>query len=103
MTLVTQYQADLDVTEAARWLELLNTGSGDRFLSAVEDFLNDLPRTPRQFERVNRPPRGREVRQGQVRGYEFLVTYEVTATQLVVWSVGHARQRSQPWRRRLAP
>lgn len=104
MTLITRAEAWGDIYTAAGWLDDLNAGAGDPFLDAVDRCAADLLQRPRQFQRVNRPPRGREVRYGLIPGgSNFVITYEVTAAQIVVWSVGHAKQRSQPWRRRMRP
>jgi plasmid stabilization system protein ParE len=98
------YPAELDIDDAAAWLESINPGSGQQFAAAAQQMVNRLCATPRLYERVRRSPRGREVRQGLIPGgSNFVMTYEVTATEIVVWSVGHARQWSQPWRRRMAP
>jgi plasmid stabilization system protein ParE len=101
VTLYTDPRADEDVVEAGVWLEGLNPGSAASFVAALNLTLSRPLQNPRSFPRVNRSPRGREFRHGLVDGYLFLITYERTATQFVVWSVGHARQRSQPGRRRM--
>ena len=104
MTPLVTYQAELDIDEAAAWLESINPGTGQPFAAAAQQMVSRLCATPRVYDRVGRPPRGREVRQGLIPGgSNFVMTYEVTATQIVVWSVGHAKQRSQPWRRRMSP
>ena len=94
-------RADADLEAAADWLDGFTAGSGDRFLAAVRDALRRIGSQPGLHGKVYRPPRGREVRQGLMPGTVFVVTYEVTPTEIVVWSVGHAKQRSQPWRRRM--
>lgn len=103
MTVYTDPRADADLDELADWLDGINPNTGDPFLAAARATFRRLTATPGLFARVSRAPRGREVRQGQVPGYNLVVTYEVTATQTVIWSVHHARQRSQPWRRRMTP
>ena len=103
MTSFHRPEAEDDILVAARWLDTFNPGAGARFVEAVDACLLRLLSHPGLFVRVNRPPRGRVVRQGRIPGTVFVVTYEVTPTQLVVWSVGHARLLSQPWRKRMTP
>ncbi len=101
MTIYTDPRAADDIEAAAVWLDGINPGSGDLFYDAVDRTLATLLLNPRMYSRVSRPPRGREVRAAPVDGYQFTLTYELTTMQLVVWSVGHARARSQGWRQRM--
>ena len=90
-----------DLRVLAEWYEQQQFGLGDRLTDRVEEFVQARLNSPRLCGRVGRPPRGREVRVGLVRRFPVLVHYEVTATEVVVLSVIHARSRSRPWRRRL--
>jgi hypothetical protein len=63
--------------------------------------VQSLATHPRIYGRVARAPRGREIRQTRVPRFHALITYEVTATEVIILSVTPARSTRQPWRRRL--
>ncbi|MBA4189923.1 MAG: hypothetical protein C0467_18215 [Planctomycetaceae bacterium] len=83
------------------WYDQLNAGSGDTFFAAFEAALQRILVQPRGYGRVSRAPTGREVREALIRGYLVLITFEVTATEVVILSVTHARAARRPWRQRL--
>jgi plasmid stabilization system protein ParE len=90
-----------DAFDVAEWYDQQSSGTGDRFLAAIDQLVDDLARHPRLYGRVNRPPRGREIRQAPVPGFQYLATYEIIGNEVVVLSVTHGRSRRQPWRQRL--
>lgn len=96
-------EAILDVQFIAAWYNRQQSGLGDRFADAVEQFVADRLLQPRLFARDARAPPGREVREGMLRGFLFRMTYEVTDTEVVILSVVHARRRATLWRHRLGP
>lgn len=93
--------AQADVLDAADWYEQQSTGLGDRFFAAVDRTVGRIGRFPRVGWRVQRPPRGREIRETVVNGFPFLLAYEVTSSEIVVLSVTHDRSVRRPWRGRL--
>ncbi len=95
--------AILDVQDYALQYNLRQAGLGDRFADRVEEFAIALTVNPRLYRRVSRPPAGREIREGYLGRFPFLVHYEVTAAEVVILSVVHARSRHRPWRGRLGP
>jgi plasmid stabilization system protein ParE len=97
------FAALLDVQDYAVWYNGRQPGLGDRFADRVEEFAVALTANPRMCRRVSRPPAGREIREGYLGRFPFLVHYEVTATEVVILSVVHARSRFRPWRQRLRP
>ena len=92
--------AQAEVLDAADWYDQQTSGTGARFLTALDDLVAELTHHPRRFSRVSRPPLGRDIRRAQFRGFPFTAVYEVTAEVLIL-SVTHARSVRQPWRRRL--
>ena len=94
-------QALQDLLDLAQWYESQSPGSGDRVNDAVEARAAVVASQPRTHGRVACAPRGREVRVAVVRPFLVLLTYEVTATEVLILSVTHARSVRQPWRRRL--
>jgi plasmid stabilization system protein ParE len=92
-----------DIAEIVDWLDQQPLRLGTRFRGAVNALVNRLCTQPRLYGRVNRAPRGREVRVARVRRFSYLVHYEVTATEVVILSVTHTHRRSATWRQRLGP
>ena len=76
---------------------------GERFIATVEATVARIVMFPSAAGMVHRPPVGREIREVKVPRYDYIITYEVRPPEVVILSVGHAHQKSQPWRRRLRP
>jgi plasmid stabilization system protein ParE len=93
--------ARFDLFDLVDWYEAQVAGVGARFATAFDDTLQLVLANPRIFGRVNRAPGGREVRVGRISRFLVLMIYEVTATEVIVLSITHARSVRQPWRRRL--
>ena len=102
LPVIVRGAARVEATDAADWYEVQTPGDAARFLDGFVRFLADIGQNPGRYGRVRRPPAGHEVRQGLLRPFARLITYEVTVSHVIVLSVTHARQRSQPWRRRVS-
>lgn len=92
-----------DVADIVDWLDQQPLRLGTRFRAALNTLVNQLCQQPRLYGRVSRVPRGREVRVAPMRRFNYVVHYEVTATEVVILSVVHARRRAAEWRSRLGP
>ncbi|MBP3954514.1 type II toxin-antitoxin system RelE/ParE family toxin [Gemmata sp. G18] len=90
----------LDLLDLADFYEDRQPGLGGRVTDAVEARARDIGAQPHAAARV-RAPRNREIRACLVNPYLVTITYEVTATEVVILSVPHARSARRPWRRRL--
>jgi plasmid stabilization system protein ParE len=90
-----------EAIEAADWYDQQTPGLGVRFPAALDTLVAILTTHPRVYGRVRRAPAGREVREAMIPGFLYTAVYEVTATELVILSVTHARSRRRPWRGRL--
>jgi plasmid stabilization system protein ParE len=93
--------AQIDVLDAADEYDQQSPGAGDRFITAVDDMVARLTTHPRMYGRIARAPRRHEIRQARIRGFLYVAVYLVTATEVVILSVTHARSARNPWRRRL--
>lgn len=96
-------EATWDVIDIADWYDQQSPGLGTRFRSRLDALVARLCVQPRMYARIRGAPRGREIRVALMNGFPFLVHYEVTATEVVILSVVHARSRNRPWRHRLDP
>jgi plasmid stabilization system protein ParE len=90
-----------DLYDAADWYDARVPGLGDEFTNEVEAKVQDIVRMPRLYPRVEPRKRGREIRQALVRRFPYLVIYEVTATEVVIFAVVYARSSNRKWRRRI--
>ena len=95
--------ADDDLFDLAAWFDARSAGQGARFAAAMAAFITRVQTFPRMYGRARGASRGRDVRVGMPQRFPALVHYEVTATEVVILSVGHASRRAHPWRRRLGP
>ena len=93
--------ARFDLFDLVDWNDAQTAGAGTRLATEFDNTLRRVLAGPRGYGRVNRAPRGREIRVAPVRRFLVRMTYEVTATEVVILSVTHARSVRQPWRRRL--
>src|SRR5687768_12240790 len=91
----------LDLFDLQDWYDTQLPGLGARFATGFDNTLRRVLANPRLYGRVSRAPRNREVRVAPVHPFLALMTYELTATEVVILSVTHARSVHQPWRRRL--
>lgn len=78
-------------------------GLGEDMRLEVVALLIRLAAQPFVCAAIDRPPRGRDVRQGMTRRFPVLVLYEVFPTEIVVLAVTHAKARTRTWRQRLRP
>jgi plasmid stabilization system protein ParE len=90
-----------EAIDAADWYDQQTPGLGARFLAALDCLVATLATHPRMYARVRGAPAGREVREAMIPGFLFTAVYEVTATEVVILSVTHARRLRRPWRGRL--
>ena len=91
----------LDVAEQSDWYDQQRPQLGDEFAVKVLEFASTLSHSPRMYGRVPNPPKGREVRQGMLSGFPFVVVYEILANEIVIVDVSHAKMKRRPWRNRL--
>jgi plasmid stabilization system protein ParE len=96
-------EAIADIQTIAIKMNRQRAGRGDRFTDAVQRLTQRLLRHPQMYARVPRSPSGRDIREAVVRKFPYIMTYEVTATEIVILSVTHGHSKRKPWRRRLGP
>ena len=101
MTVRLLAEAADDVAELADWYDQLRGGLGVRFRASIGRLVGTLGTHPRLFGRVRGAPRGRELRIATTHRFRAKVVYEVTATEIVILSIVHARSNRRPWRNRL--
>ena len=93
--------ASQDADEHFDWYEAMRTGLGAEFLVALIEFRDRIGSFPQLYEQVRRLPKGRDIRQGTLSGYPYVVVYEVHADEVVILSVTHGHRLKSPWQGRL--
>lgn len=93
--------ARADFDDAVDWYDTQHPPLGDDFVAEAHATVQRMSAAPRLFPRAGRAANSREVRVAPVHRYPYLIYYEVTATELLILSVVHAKRRWHPWRQRL--
>jgi hypothetical protein len=90
----------IDVNKIADEWAKSSLAYGADFVERFEATLTFLESFPRFYGKVNRAPRGREIRCARIGKTMYLATYDVCGDDATVFCVWHARRRP-PWRKRL--
>ena len=85
-----------DAVEAFRWYELRSPGLGERFLSQVDDCINQICRQPELFELVYKL-----YRRAIVRDFPYVIFYTSRDDTVIIASIFHSAQNPKKWRKRL--
>ncbi len=93
--------ARVEFDTAVDWYDAQQPGLGDDFITEVSAAVQRVVSNPRAYPAARRVPAGREVRIAPVHRFEYLISYEVTATEVIVVSVTHGKRGRQTWRGRL--
>ena len=64
-----------DVIASAARHEDARASYGEKFFRSVESFRESISQFPQLYESVRRPPKGRDVRQGTLVGFPYIVVY----------------------------
>jgi plasmid stabilization system protein ParE len=78
---------------AARWYGKRNAHKRVEFLDAVEVSLNAIRQNPLMFVRVGR------VRRALIRGFSYMLVFQVSDERIVVTDCVHQHQNPRRWRR----
>jgi plasmid stabilization system protein ParE len=90
-----------DAYDVADGLESEQTGYGVAFTDLFTTATADIRANPRLYPRTGDGPRRPETREYYIARFRQRVIYAVTATEIVILAVVHARRRPRSWVRRL--
>lgn len=79
--------AAIEIIEAYDWYETQQIGLGDRFLDAVDNFVDSLLRNPKMYSHYDET-----ARQGRLKTFPYLVVYEIFDNTIVIYTVFMAKQ-----------
>ena len=94
-------EAREDILRISNLYDRRSVALGNKFLAEYDALIQRILAQPRLCSRVSRQPRGREIRQGSLKRFPFVLIYEVTPSEIVVLAVTHNRTKRRSWRRRL--
>ena len=93
--------AEDELQAAWRWYEEQVRGLGAELLSAVDQKLLRIQRSPGRFPLVTGPARKFGVRRALLLGFPFAIYFTELEAELRVLAVAHQRRRPGYWRKRL--
>jgi ParE toxin of type II toxin-antitoxin system, parDE len=92
-----------DLRRLSSYYDSVRLDFGDVFSDRVTEFVQRIRLHPQLYAAVNRPPRGRDVREGVLEQFDqIVVTYEVRATEIVILAITDGKRKRRPWRNRLS-
>ena len=88
-------EAELDLSDAARWYEEQKPGLGHQFLDEVLAIFSTLAEAPLLY-----PILHRDTRRALIHRFPFGVYYQVKTTAIVVVAVMHGSRNPRRWKTR---
>lgn len=89
-----------EIRAAAAWYEERSAGLGRRFVSAVREVFESLEARPHRFAHLETVSDDAPIRRVLVRGFPYLVIFELFGDEVFVYAVAHAARRPNYWRQR---
>jgi hypothetical protein len=92
--------AEAEIREAAEWYESRGEGLGTRYLAAVRKALEELETEPHRFAKLETIAKRTSIARVLVKGFPYLVVFEVFGEETFVYAVCQASRRPNYWRGR---
>jgi len=83
-------EARKEIIKAYLYYEKEQTGLGERFLTNLDKYFNRIENNPNHFPE-KRPP----YREAFMQVFHYLIIYEISENNIVVYSVFHTRRDSE--------
>lgn len=93
-------RAEFEIREAATWYSDESVAAGERFLQEVRATFETLEQDPNRFAKLETMAPEDPFRRVLIKGFPYIVVYEVLENEVFVYSVAHASRRPNYWRRR---
>lgn len=90
--LVFRPEAREELDEAYNWYESQQSGLGDEFLEYVDEVLNRICQQPELYVVVYR-----DVRRVVLRRFQYVISYRVISSRIVITGVFHGRRDPKIW------
>jgi toxin ParE1/3/4 len=89
-----------EIREAAAWYDERSAGLGARFVDPVGEAFELLEANPGQFGQLETLSSELPIRRVLLRGFPFLIVFELFDAEIFAYAVAHASRRPNYWRRR---
>jgi plasmid stabilization system protein ParE len=89
-------EAEQDAAQAYIWYEEQEPGLGEEFIRCVDACLQLIRRNPGMYQVAHE-----NYRRGTVRRFPYVVFYEYSDYEIVIYSIFHCAQDPKKWRSRL--
>ena len=87
MKLAVKEEVYDDILEIVKWYELQLQGLGKKFLDEWYNELELVAKTPFSYQIKNK-----EFREARIKGFPYLIIFEIDPDEVVVYAVIHARR-----------
>lgn len=91
-----QPEAFDEIRSAAKWLNSQHAGTGQRFLNAVQTYLEQIERNPLLFGEIME-----NVRAVTIQRFHYVIIYGVLSSQTEIVAVVHGSRDKSAWLSRL--
>ena len=85
-TVIVKEEAHQDTVVAYNYYEEKSAGLGERFLAALQQRYNELANQPSFYSYIDEDPK-KILRDVKLRKFPFVVVYEITCTDVIVYAV----------------
>jgi plasmid stabilization system protein ParE len=83
-------EARQDIARAFEWYDSQKVGLGDRFLTELNQIINQIGINPHLFQ-----IRRKNIRLGLLKHFPYLVVYEAEENQIIIYKIIHAHRNPQ--------
>jgi plasmid stabilization system protein ParE len=103
MNLIYFDEAKAELAEAIKWYVLQSPPSAARFADCVADAIEEIVLTPNFYSRYELRNNPGNIRRARIKGFPYIVIYEVSDDAVKIVAVAHMSQRPGYWMSRLNP
>lgn len=96
LPLIIRPEARDEMREARKWYDRQCEGLGEQFLDAVDELFDQIRTDPTLYA-----PAVKNVRQGKLRRFPYVVYYRALENSTEVFAVLHGRRDPRIWQRRV--
>jgi plasmid stabilization system protein ParE len=89
-------EAERDVAQGYGWYEDQEIGLGEEFLRCVDACIQSIRRNPAMYQVAHE-----SYRRAVVRRFPYVVFYEYSDKEIVLYAVFHCSQNPKKWQKRL--
>ena len=89
-----------DIREATEWYARRDANAARRFVAAVEAAINEITEFPGGPPRLETWSGAENIRRVRLHRFPYLISFEVSSDEIVIWSVSHTGRKPNHWQTR---